>query len=204
MKSGQHGSAEDLSLVGRAGTRNVQEELSSFGLGFATGGETISDDEVLGPRFPGSRLSGSHESVSAESFTVNDRLFSPEMGIDWPGIGTALKALPSYNRIVCDATLAVRLAMSGRGVAVVPDLLPQQEYVSKQVVEGVEPVQPRFVFPRRGFDSLTEPEQSLVQQIRKVAEGRCKQETPEPEKDAELIVEALLEETATPMEEMLS
>jgi DNA-binding transcriptional LysR family regulator len=204
--------------------RNVQEGVASFGIGFAIGAETVSDGEVLGPKVPwvlllasNHRLAAEHEPVSPENFTANDRVFIPEMGIDWPGMGGVLKAVPGYNRIGCDATLAVRLAMSGLGASVVPDLLPEQDFVSKRVIRGLEPVQPRFFLPRRGFDGLTEPEQSLVEQFRRAAESRYKKDVPEVENDGEImevendgeatvatLFNEALEEAVTPMGEILS
>jgi hypothetical protein len=68
-----------------------------------------------------------------------------------------------------------------------------QEFVSKRVIQGVEPVQPRFILPRKGLSGLTEPEQALVDQIRKVAEARSKREATEERIEAEVVVEALLE-----------
>jgi hypothetical protein len=82
-------------------------------------------------------------------------------------------------------------------------LLADGEFVCKRVVH-VGPVQARFVFPRRGFDELTEPKQSLVELIRKVAEARCKLEAPAAKEEEEEVALALVEESVTPMEEVLS
>jgi DNA-binding transcriptional LysR family regulator len=195
-------------LQEEAGRRNVAEGLASFGVGFADGAEVVSGDEMLGPRVPwvlvmpkNHRLAGSADPVTAENLSVNDRVFIPEMATSWPGMDMALKLVPAFNRIVvCDAALAFRLGLD-LGVAVVPDSLSARDFASKRLLQGIEPVQPRFILPRKGIDGLTEPEQSLVEQIRNVAEFRCKQETLTEETAAEVVVEAaLLEEPARQLE----
>jgi DNA-binding transcriptional LysR family regulator len=190
--------------------RNIQDGTTAFGIAFAESG-SVPLAETLGPKVSwvlvlpkNHRLARTHEPVSAESLSENDRVFIPEFGADWPGMDGVLKAVPSCNRVVCEATLTIRLAKVGLGGAIVPDLLPEGEFVCKRMIQGIDPVQPRFVFPRQAFDGLTEPEQSLVEQIRKVAEARCKPEAPKDQNDAEVAALTLVEETVTPMEEVLS
>jgi DNA-binding transcriptional LysR family regulator len=210
-------------LLEELARRDVQEGVAAFGVGFGTSAESVSEGEALGPKIPwvllskNHRLAGAHESVSAEGFSADDRVFVPELGMDWPGMGEVLRAVPHHNRVLCDAMPAVQLATSGLGAAVLPDLLPERELVSKRVIQGIPPIQPKLFLPRRGFDGLTEPEQSLVEEIRRVAESRCKKDVPEVENEGEVMeaendekvmVGALLneavEESAMPAEEVLS
>jgi len=191
--------------------KNIQNGATAFALSFAGSTEKISKAEAAGPPSAwvlvmqhGHRLMGPGP-VAAESLTPGDRVFLTEMAMEWPMMDGFIKAVPACNRIVCgDSTLAIRLAMSGLGVAIVPDVLPDRVGGCKRVISEIDPIQPRFVLPRKGVDGLTEPEQCLVEEIRKVAEARCQQETPEAEKDTEEVVEALVEETITPMEGVLS
>jgi DNA-binding transcriptional LysR family regulator len=115
-----------------------------------------------------------------------------------------LKEVPACHRMACDSSLAIELVKAGLGVAVVPCLVVIDEAICKLKMDGVEPLQARFIFPRGGAESLSEPAQSLVENIRKAADAGFQQETAETEKCVEDVALALVEETVTPMEGVLS
>jgi DNA-binding transcriptional LysR family regulator len=176
--------------------QHINDGITSVGIGWGDGSETIPAAEVLGPKMKmvllvprhNHRLAEYHESVTAEQLRGDDRVFADRQTLARSDLNEILTAVPPANRIECDSV--VRFVATGLGLGVIPDVYGNQEIagVDKLVIQNVEPVQLQLFLLRHGAGALSEPLQCLVEALRKAIESRYVTEEPAPDKSSAVVV----------------
>jgi DNA-binding transcriptional LysR family regulator len=206
--------------------RSLAEKKADLGLGFADADETVGDAEAVGAPVQwcvlapaGHRLGETQEPVPVDQLTKEEWLLLPDLAFG--AVGLADSFVRAGHRQVMECDHLTTYVVAKVGLAVLPDVLGRKcpHGTIKRRLVGLPPIQVRLFLPRGGEGALSSANQCLIENLRRlVREGLLggdngatasaapeawrKQEMPEAEQED--VVEDLLEETVTPMAEVLS
>jgi DNA-binding transcriptional LysR family regulator len=192
--------------------QNIAAHRTDFGIGLIPAEDEVhSGMEVLETKVlwvllmhTGHRFQDGIRPVAGSDLRPDDRIFLPSDAMQVPSLGQWVKGVDAHNRVECDSlTLIRRVAAAGLGLGVTIglDCVDTIDGLVVRQIAGVEEQRLCLHLPRRAAN-LSEPAVALLDAIRGYVAmpSRCKPESPEAKKETEDVIEALVEETVTPLE----